>query len=607
MPELSTAIPAIRVAVDLLARAAKRHDLTLSALLVLIGSASSLTLLGFWQVHRGEPFRIRSDHMFLLTFIQNSIRGGDLWSIDWLGYPLGQSQLLYPSFDLSYKFLILILTFFSSNAFVVLYWFYFVSICLVCLSAFASLRFIGINRALSFIGSVCFATSPFLALRFTLHDFLALYYSVPLGMAIAFAIYDLNSWQSVRVILSSWFIIISICIVGTSGLYYAFFSAAAIMLIGATATINRQHLGPITAAAATVLPIGVLLLLSGYGPHLLEILHSGIAQPRRLAYEQFNLGLQIAESLHAYADIGLFKSAFTEYLNALPHLYGSNRLFEWPGAVFTSVILISPIAVFCAPLLYRSSAPGLPGTTIWLAFCLTAACLIFSTRGGLGYIFNVLVVPYIRATARVMPVLTFLAILIFCAGTQVVTHYITPWARLLVRTALGVLAVASLYPYFGQIARYQRDGFSEAAGERAVFESVQHALSAIHRAKVSTVLQLPYAAWPEAAMVEGLDPYQHALLFVMEKPEWSTKWSFGASFLDPRFQANKAFLQPEKPNGLIDRARNLHFDSVLIEKRGYSTKELTDIMNTIRRESACQIYEDPIRVIVAIDNKNCLP
>src|SRR6516165_1722333 len=228
------------------------RDAAFPASTIVIGAAVSLSLLGFWQVRFGEPLRIHGDHIYLLTFIKNSILGGSMWSIDLLGYPLIQNSVYYPSFDFSYKLILRFLSLFSSNVFVVLYWFYILSIVFVFLFGFISMRKLRFTNDVALIGALCFAITPFLALRATIHDFLALSYSVPLGVTSAFCAYQVRSLRDAGGFLSSWFTVLSIVIIGTSGLYYAFFSAAMIVLLGMVGTINHYRLGPITAALVAV-------------------------------------------------------------------------------------------------------------------------------------------------------------------------------------------------------------------------------------------------------------------------------------------------------------------------------------------------------------------
>src|SRR5258707_7531070 len=120
------------------------------------------------------------------------------------------------------------------------------------------------------------------------------------------------------------------------------------------------------------------------------------------------LGLSTADAVHVLRDLPLVGWTFDYYLSVMPVLFGTNGLFEWPGPILTAIIMSSPVIALVSGLsrVHRTDRQELLFIS---AVCLCFG-LIYAERGGLAFYFNLLVTPQIRATARIIPFLSFFAI-----------------------------------------------------------------------------------------------------------------------------------------------------------------------------------------------------
>src|SRR6185437_1047639 len=135
--------------------------------------------------------------------------------------------------------------------------------------------------------------APYLAVRAYAHDFLALQYSVPLGVGCALEIGVSARWRRLRDFLKDPFVLTAILVVGASGLYYAFYSVMLAVFAGAACAIGRRRWLPALAAGAFAVSIFVVLLLAGYGFDLPAVLSGEMAGPHRFPFEQLVYGMEI--------------------------------------------------------------------------------------------------------------------------------------------------------------------------------------------------------------------------------------------------------------------------------------------------------------------------
>jgi hypothetical protein len=564
---------------------------------VLIGLLATYILIGFPHLHFTEPVALDGDHPFLLGMIKDSMNGIGVFN-EHLGAPSHKNVLYFPLFDGSYKLLIWILSRFTSNVFLVVNLFYLAGITLMFSSSYWSLRTLNIKSYLASAASIAFVLSPYLARRAFTHDLLVMYYSVPMGATLALL---LLQGDVVRKALSP-FVICAVLLVGTSGLYYAFFSAMFLGLAMTARSFTERSFKPIFVCACIAVVLVLLLLFSAYSYHMWRWLIGGVGlvfPPKRFVAEQLYHGLLISTALHVYSDLGLFVSRFAEYktlINAgqgMGALDGEGYLFEWPGAFLTTIILAAPIALFAF------IGTRTPRWTL-VAFCLAFITfgLVFAIRGGLGYAFNFLFIGAIRAQERILVFLTFYAIVIVCLGCESIQRRSY---RIAVTAIAGCALLAGIYPVAGAYSAFQllprRQGqFLASKSKQGYRQSIIDVLAAKDVNGITMVLQLPVMQWPEAPPQGVMSGNEHNLPYIFDKIGNKTRWSYGLTAGQmPPFLAMFA-VDAEIPA----KAKAIGFDGILVEKTGYTPERAAGLVAALKENGACIKHEDEFRALLSI-------
>ena len=459
----------------------------------IIGLICSMMLLGYYDIRLDMPFNLRGDHLLVLTNIRNDINNTGYRYNPYLGFPGIRDDLSFTGFVFSYKLILYIVARFSKNPFIVVHTFYLFSISALFVAAFVALRKLEVRSWLASIAAIAFVVSPFFLQRAARHDFLALYYSIPLGVYLAIAVGISPREISLVEFFRRPMVIVSLLVVSTSGLYYAFFSAMFIGLVGVCGAAAEMRGRKLTLAALQVTIIFVLMILSGWGPGIVDILAGNVHVPTRYAVEQSMYGLLIADAIRTFAVLPPLKWSLSEYTTiAGATMEGASG--EWPGILLTSVILAAPVYEIVAGWTDRERSAR--ARVVFLAAACITFGLVFAQRYGLGYLFNTYVYPAIRGQNRIMPFLSFFALLIVCSAVEAALSLRLTWCRVAVSTVILLGLGASSLPFIGGLAARQKAYLSDPA-QTFDRDSMIALLGLLHAAGLRTVLQLPVLPWPE--------------------------------------------------------------------------------------------------------------
>jgi hypothetical protein len=585
------------------------------ALLFFIGAIACLFLTGLFSIKYGVPLSLKGtedslpggDHIILLSRAKSLIEGDGTRFVHQLGFPGSRDYLTFPLFDTSYTLILRTLAFFSHNVFGVVDAFYVIGVVLIFAFALLALRQLSVSAWVASAVSVAYVVSPYLANRSFGHDYLALYYSVPLGATLPLLMLGRCTQRDFWKLFTGVFGLLAIAVCATSGLYYAFFTAMLIGLTGFGLSLSRRSFVPVVAAAMVGAAMFVLVVLSEYGSQTLAFLHGDIPQIPRSPLQQLAFGLLISDAMHVYRDIGLWSDKFAIYQSVRAPAEGSS---QWPGVLFTTVILAAPVLTLARTFQNGQRVESRRAALAGLAFLLITFLLVFTIRGGLGYVFNTIVAPQIRAQNRVIPFLSFYAAVLVCLTAEAL------WSggRAGRIAAVGLVACAiasSLLPYAHSLARKQHLAFLDSPHRQANVSSLKAMLAAKDGMDLGAVLQLPYLEWPEVPPQREFPAYSHESPFILDRWHSPTRWSYGLSSLQPEFQSIAARIEQGNLPGLADRARNLRFDSILVEKYAYSPEENQRLAAELTRQvgEACLVYDDSFRMLLALtnghDGKSC--
>ena len=583
---------------------------------VIFGGVLCLALTGYFGVKTGLPASLSGDHLVLITMAKSYINGHGFRLDSQLGYPDVRDTLYFPSFDLSYRTLLWLEGRVVHSPFRAMHGLYIVGLLAMFGFAYWTLRRLGVRSWLALVGSLATVVTPYLTARAYGHDFLALPFSAPLGLGLALSIGLSPSGVRLKAFLCDPFIVVAIIVVGTSGLYYAFFSLMFMAFAGVAASVGQRRWFPLLAVVGAGLPLFILLIFSGYGFDLPLVLSGKFAGPHREPYEQMLYGLNPAYAAEVFGRvIPKVAAGLANAMNAIPTAFygeaprGDSR-GEWPAIPLTLALLCAPLlAAACQARLRTETGPGVVHLHA-ISFCslLVVFALLFGVQGGLGFLFNLLFTPEIRADARLMPFLNVAAVVLLCGLAELAFLSRPVWLRYGAPSLIALLMAASMHHDYRGLEKIQKSVLPAPQPEM-VQASVPAMLSAKDRANLGVVLQLPVASWAETPPIHGFNPYDHELAYIYDKLGSRTRWSYGANQSQPWFSL--VDLSTRQPATLVAHARTFGFDGLLIQKGAYDPIALSALQSALAGQLApsCLLYEDQYEVLYGLtkgtDGKAC--
>jgi hypothetical protein len=431
---------------------------------------------------------------------------------------------------------------------------------------------------------------------------LALSFTVPLGFGLALQIGRDAGTATLRSIFLNPLVLLSVLVIGISGLYYAFYAVLIAVFVGAAASIGERRYVPLLAALLIAEMVLVLLVLSGYGLDFAAVLKAkgGVPQPQRYAFEQLLYGVNLAGAADRFTFLHKVTVGVADTQRLSPVFVGDQG--AWPALPLTLTILATPLIAAAGQARLRT-LQGPSAAKLRLAVLCAAAVvflLLFGARGGVGYLFNLLAAPQIRSDARVMPFLTFGVVLILCLFAEMARDSARRWIRWAGPLAIAAVLLGGAIGSSGVAARLQSVTLTDPKVQ-AVKVGVQGMLAAKDRAKLQTVLELPVVSWPESFLpIAGYLPYEQQLPYIFDRTDSATRWSYGANENQPGFKRLKA--ETASLDGVGDRARRMGFDSILVEKRAYDPKALAGVLAALSAQAGppCRLYEDQIYALYSL-------
>jgi hypothetical protein len=562
-----------------------------------------LLLEGAYRLGSSVPLGLFGDHVFLLAPAKLMMEGQGFWRSDMIGYPLGQDSAYWPGFEPSLKLLLLALAHTGLGVFDVVKAFYVVGIALMAASAFCCLRKLNIAQWMSAVGAVAFVVAPYFAIRSVNHDFLSIYIAAAFGATMAIMICQARDADEFRTIVRSKFFLLGLFIITTSGLYYAFFSMLLIGSATVTFSARARNLASLFVLAGISALMLVGLLIGGLGPSVFSFL---ALAPRRMPVEQFYHGLSISDAIYTLDWLPGARRHIDAYNSIRPATLIGEGAAEWPGTPLTTIIIAAPLLVLYG-INTEIRDKSIVGMTA--AAALICICVIFASRGGVGYLFNEFITPALRGQTRIMPFLMFLAIFIASAGVDCVFRT-GPLPAKMVAALVPLALLVCAYGSSMELSKKQQRVANDKVSQDAI-RSFRAMLDAKDKEGLTTILQLPIASWPEVPPRNGFDFYTHHFAFIFDRRESKTRWSYGSSRLQPGFPELRAAIRVESdPAGAAFRARTAGFDGILLEKGPFDPAELSSVISGIEGSLPpdCKLYEDRARVLFDVGaNPHCEP
>ena len=566
-------------------------------LTVVTGIVLALLLTGWTALDPREPLSFHGDHLLTLGNARSYLDGNGFRWNDRLGFPDQRDAMYHATFYFAQKSIMWLAARPAASPATVVYLFYGVGVALVFGAAYWGLRRVGIARDLAWLGGLAFVVTPYVAIRVALHDMLSMPFSVPLGVVLALRIAQPetvgHTSASERGIDPLPWVLAAI--IGASGLYYAFFASFFVMVLAAWSSVTRRTLAPLAHATLVCAAIVAVMLVTGPGLGLLDVVSGRVTLTARQAVEQTMYGLVLSDA----AKVLVWWPTLEGVTSAPTGREGDWG--EWPGVVLTSAVMVLPLVAIWLMWMGRRVRPTARLTTMVLCGVAVTGGVLFTLRGGPGLWFNEWVTPAIRAQNRVAPYLTYFALICLMGWIDGARHRGGSVARAAWAVGLAGALLASAWPALRFFPAKQRAFLMDGA-EQADRQSIERLVRVIGDSGVTTILQLPVVGWPEAPPVRGVNPTRFELPHILTPPGSPVRWSYGLSTRQPEFDSLAALADGHLEQGMAPAAAFAGFDAILIEKAALSDADWRKVVDTLSRNlpAACRLFDDRRRTLFQI-------
>jgi phosphoglycerol transferase len=486
------------------------------------------------KLPRGDlriPLHYNGDALLHATFIKGVIENGWYWQNNLIGAPGGLKMYDFPAVDNLPMVIIRVICFFTSDASKVLNLFYLLTFPLITLSSLYVFRQFGISYSISLFSSLLYAFMPYHLMRGESHLFLSAYYLVPLIiMALLwiltgkfFARADNQTGSRFNPRSSRFILCVVICVlVGSSGVYYSFFSCFLIMVAGASASLNLKSLRPLVPAVVLVAVIAATVVVN-LSPSLLYIYkHGDVGVTLRDPSGAEIYGLKITQLI---LPITGHRVAF---LNRRKQFYNNSPLFTENDAAALGLVGTLGFLALIARLFYRKrqseeTDPVSRSALLDHLSILNIAAVLLGTIGGLGSFVAYFIFSGIRSYNRISIFIAFFALFAVSLALEAIFSKArtTTATKIVFYSALPLLLILGVLDQTGKhfVPQYEGIKTSFLSDERFV-KTIESRVPAD-----GMVFQLPYIPFPEHPRVNRMVDYDHFRAYLHSK---HVRWSYGA-------------------------------------------------------------------------------
>jgi len=571
-------------------------------LLNIYGSITVLSLfiltcvLKLWKADLGIPITVNGgDTLFNLVCIKGLKDSGWYFYNKFLGAPFGLELYDLPMADSIHLILLKILVILFDNSATALNLFFIAIFPLNAIATYFVFRRFKISPSVSIVTSLLYAFLPYPFFRGQSHLFLATYYTIPLITLIILSLWsnnlplvsgnqDLKSkfrWHTITSRKSVFCIVVCI-VLGSTGVYYAFFACIFIAVASLSAFLYKRDKSVFLSALILVALISSSFFLNIL-PSLVYTYQHGVNQEvaQRIPSETEKFGVKITNLL-----LPIEKHRFSISTNSTKEYYqasqGNENIFAALGIIgssgFLSLIFRS---LFLASQSDRKNSS--PSIYDRLAL-LNISALLFGIVGGFGTMFALLVTPLIRGTNRISIFIAFFSLLAVALFIDSINKKYVKNKRdkfifylfLVGGLSLGILdqtSPAFTPDYSGQKNEYLND------------QGFVHTLERVIPTN-SMVFQLPYVPFPENGLrnPSRMKDYDLFRGYLHSK---NLRWSYGE--MQGRHSNWNQAISEEPLDNLLTKISFVGFNGIYIDRYGYP-----DMANLMELEMEKKLGTKPI-------------
>jgi phosphoglycerol transferase len=497
------------------------------------------------------------------------------------GYPFGSNFLDFPGSDGGDHLVIKLFGTLAGGWAAAVKLFYLFGFATCFVATYVTARAFGLNRSFAISTSLLYTFVPFHFTRLA-HLFYTWYFVAPLFFYLALNIYLTNSPPINTALRAKISHIVAMAggmlILASFGVYYALFGIIILTTAGVMSTVRWRNLYGIKKAglliSATIFGVFINVAPNMLGTYLNgpnpEVAH-------RSTVESEIYGLKMMQLLMPRTD-HRFKS-----LAAIAQRY--NRETPLINENATAALGMIGALGFMLILLYVVFAPARKESDerLRLLAATTLVLFLFSTTGGLGSLFAMVISPSIRAWNRNSIFIACGAMLFFFISLQLFLQNKTP------KLVGHSVVIAAILLFFGLYDQTAPPCKPCTIGQAALFDSDK---AFVHSIEVAlppggSVYQLPYLGFPEAMPLQNLPNYQLMVGVLQSK---ALHWSFGGMQGRPGDLFYRA-LAKEPISRQLEVINNLGFDGIYIDRRGYADNAaglIQELSNLLQRPPLIQ-------------------
>jgi len=517
-----------------------------------------------WLGHFDIPISYSGDNLWNIVSFKNVIENHTFFSTNRLGFPFNYSMNDFPTSDWSYLFQTYFLSLFTKNPFILTNIFYLFSFLLISTISFIVFSKYIKSKYLSLLGAVVFTFLPYHLIRGEDHIYLTAYYCIPLIIFIV-----LNIIEHKKLSLKT-LIILSI-IIGSSGIYYAFFSIALITFTYLISKLNfpSKKLSPRYLLVPVIIILTILVSITPNIIYSRKNDKNEIVALRHPAESEY-YGLRITQlymPIHSYG-LTYIKNIQSQYYSQ--GLEGRGEKSEYLGIVGIVGFITSIYGAFF--LIYSKQHYLLHKLSLVNVFA-----LLFSTTGGFGTSIAYFISPQIRCYNRISPFIAFISIF---SLLYLFNHFLNQVKSSKIKILLYFLiTLLFLISLRDQIPPgNMKTNFTALSNE---FYNDKQFITEIEKLQPenSGVFQLPYKDFPETLPIFKLGDYDLFKGFVQSK---NLNWSYATIKGRYGAQTLKTISNYPTPK-MIENLSILGFFGIYIDRFGYSDngqaieKEISDL------------------------------
>lgn len=532
----------------------------------------TLLVVRAWDLDLRVPFRYSDDGNFYLLVVKSVLDHGWYLQNPDLGAPFGQETYDFPlGADNLNIFLIKALGLFTTDPAVVTNLFFLLTFVLVALSAHFVFRRFALSPPVCLVCALLFAFLPYHMLRGPGHLFLSSYFAVPIGVFLVLSVLggdELFARRQGRTGLQACFsrrtlVTLGLCaVVASTGIYYAVFTLALLVITGIVAAAARRKWTPLAVTGALVSAILVVLIFN-LSPSILYRLEHGpnpivsARSPSETEYYSINLArLLIPLPSHRFDPAARLGERYAASSPLPAAGEGTGYIGAVPALGFLGLLAVL--------LVTSVGSRRLPPERVRHTAVAAVACFLIGTTGGLATVYAYLVNPELHGAGRISLFVAFLSLF----AVAMLLDRVRGWLGDFRHGALGfgaLLAGVLLLGLYDETPNPYSDRKplieAEWKSDKAFVEDIEDRLP-----KGAMVFQLPYVSFPhDGSVVGSLVEYDEARGYLHSN---DLRWSYGAMNERPEEWQDELVARP-----LPQAARGLAaagFAGIYVDRRGYS-------------------------------------